>query len=342
MSQQTVTLSPSQSKLVAFEAIPYEAKTYSVKVDGLTGSFKAISPTVIYGIITNTKTGLPVAGALIRASKGLWGSPDYFASDYSTSTGDYRIENVLGANHIEVSASGYETAHRYFSSPVEEGEQLRINVALKPVAAPGQGVYTCNVYYCYLEGYEGSTLPSAWHSNWYSWCEWLVGYETNLITDYIKSQGLPVSMPIISIEKVKVPPEYLYENGLLKHATFFRDIISKKPSFLTTDLHICLGENNYQMPAMFVGYGTVMMRGWTLEQEIRAMEGEAFYSNMVYCELAHEFGHAFHLGHCAAKPCPMARQQITYTEWINMGKRLWFCDTHRPIFLDNWENRDFI
>lgn len=43
MAEQDVTLQPNESKLVSFEAIPHEAKTYQVSMDGLTGSFRAIS-----------------------------------------------------------------------------------------------------------------------------------------------------------------------------------------------------------------------------------------------------------------------------------------------------------
>lgn len=43
MAEQIVTLSPGESKLVSFEAVPHEPKTYQVSVDGLTGSFKAVS-----------------------------------------------------------------------------------------------------------------------------------------------------------------------------------------------------------------------------------------------------------------------------------------------------------
>ncbi len=39
MAEQTVTLQPSESKVVTFEATPHEAKTYQVSVNGLTGSF---------------------------------------------------------------------------------------------------------------------------------------------------------------------------------------------------------------------------------------------------------------------------------------------------------------
>jgi len=62
MAQQTVTLAPGESKTVSFTVTPTVAKTYSVSVDGLYGSFVAttvpvadirvenlvISPTVVY------------------------------------------------------------------------------------------------------------------------------------------------------------------------------------------------------------------------------------------------------------------------------------------------------
>lgn len=43
MAEQSVTLQPNESKLVSFEAIPHEARTYQVSVNGLTGSFRAIA-----------------------------------------------------------------------------------------------------------------------------------------------------------------------------------------------------------------------------------------------------------------------------------------------------------
>lgn len=39
MAQQTLTLAPGESQVVSFEVIPTVAKTYSVSVDGLYGSF---------------------------------------------------------------------------------------------------------------------------------------------------------------------------------------------------------------------------------------------------------------------------------------------------------------
>jgi len=48
MAEQSVTLNPGESKVISFEAIPREAKTYQVSVDGLTGAFTAISGPTFY------------------------------------------------------------------------------------------------------------------------------------------------------------------------------------------------------------------------------------------------------------------------------------------------------
>lgn len=42
MAEQNVSLQPGESKVVSFEATPYEARAYQVSVDGLTGVFKAV------------------------------------------------------------------------------------------------------------------------------------------------------------------------------------------------------------------------------------------------------------------------------------------------------------
>ncbi len=41
MAEQTVTLEPGESRAIAFEVVPDVAKTYSVSVDGLSGTFRA-------------------------------------------------------------------------------------------------------------------------------------------------------------------------------------------------------------------------------------------------------------------------------------------------------------
>ena len=77
VAQQTVTLAPGESKTVAFTVTPTAAKTYSVSVDGLYGSFVAttlpvadirveslvISPTEVY-------IGEPVTISVIATNYG--------------------------------------------------------------------------------------------------------------------------------------------------------------------------------------------------------------------------------------------------------------------------------
>lgn len=46
MAERTVTLTPGESKTVSFEVTPATAKTYSVSVDGLNGSFRATTAPV--------------------------------------------------------------------------------------------------------------------------------------------------------------------------------------------------------------------------------------------------------------------------------------------------------
>lgn len=50
MAEQTVTLNPSEAKVVVFEATPHEAKTYQVSVNGLAGSFTAKELALSYKI----------------------------------------------------------------------------------------------------------------------------------------------------------------------------------------------------------------------------------------------------------------------------------------------------
>jgi len=46
VAEQTVTLNPGETKIVSFEVTPSVAKTYSVSVDGLYGTFKATTAPV--------------------------------------------------------------------------------------------------------------------------------------------------------------------------------------------------------------------------------------------------------------------------------------------------------
>ncbi|GAJ04434.1 unnamed protein product, partial [marine sediment metagenome] len=58
MTEQNITLAPGESRSVSFEAIPQEAKTFQVAVNGLTGSFKATTPYPV--TISNMNIGSPI------------------------------------------------------------------------------------------------------------------------------------------------------------------------------------------------------------------------------------------------------------------------------------------
>ena len=49
MAEQSVTLNPGESRVVSFEVVPDVAKTYSVTVDGLSGTFVTIAPVDLIG-----------------------------------------------------------------------------------------------------------------------------------------------------------------------------------------------------------------------------------------------------------------------------------------------------
>lgn len=56
MAKQDVTLQPTESKAVTFEAIPHEARTYQVSVNGLTGSFTAVGLLISFTNPHHTRT----------------------------------------------------------------------------------------------------------------------------------------------------------------------------------------------------------------------------------------------------------------------------------------------
>lgn len=100
-----VTLSPGESKVVPFEVIPEEAKVYSVNVDGLTGSFRAVSPEVpvtnLYGGVTDAETGVGIEGVEITL--------DGFVT-HTVTGGVYAFEGVeIGSYTLTFLKAGYET-----------------------------------------------------------------------------------------------------------------------------------------------------------------------------------------------------------------------------------------
>lgn len=100
-----VTLSPGESKVVPFEVIPTEAKVYSVNVDGLTGSFRAVSPEVVltslYGYISDAETGSAITEVKVSLNSHIFNSDPY---------GNYWFENVEVRTYtLTFEKAGYET-----------------------------------------------------------------------------------------------------------------------------------------------------------------------------------------------------------------------------------------
>lgn len=132
MAEQSVTLNPGESKAVSFEAIPHEAKTYQVSVDGLSSSFKVIAAPLatLYGVVKDASTG----AALVGANVSLW-SPDggEFLLQTTTDSGNYRMENILPDNYMVVfRKDGYAIVTK--SVALKEGLN-ELNISLEPVAA---------------------------------------------------------------------------------------------------------------------------------------------------------------------------------------------------------------
>ena len=85
MAEQSVTLEPGESKTVSFKVTPTEAKTYSVSVDGLTGTFRATEEAV---------ADIRVEDLTITPSEVMVGEPvsiSVVATNYGTAAGTKNI-----------------------------------------------------------------------------------------------------------------------------------------------------------------------------------------------------------------------------------------------------------
>ena len=134
MAEQSLTLQPAESKLVSFEAIPHEARTYIVRVNGLTGSFKAIAlppppppppppPTSISGVFT--LDGVPMGGIYVFVHP-LY-SLRVIASTYTDSRGRYSITGVDPFSMVKRGAYGIYGAEVDFN--LKAGQAITINLA---------------------------------------------------------------------------------------------------------------------------------------------------------------------------------------------------------------------
>ena len=153
----------------------------------------------------------------------------------------------------------------------------------------------------------------------------------------MQQQGISGGMPLVSVEAFEMDSTY-FSGNTLKKSTLI-DALELLPSWADSDVQVVVGSWNAGTSASAIGTTTFMYLA-SIEADVKAMEGDPRprYTNRVYCHLAHELGHVFGCAqHCANKPCPMAGQYLTYTEWVTMGRMLWFCDTHRQLFLNKWQ-----
>ncbi|HUV56459.1 MAG TPA: hypothetical protein VMV84_04430 [Dehalococcoidales bacterium] len=113
MAEQSVTLDPGESKLVSFEAIPHEARTYQVKVDGLTGSFKAMAPPESSALLTSYQQALNEA---YLAVEGGYPSNWVMIPGYGLQSASAAIPQLEGLMTVEAIAIGMiaSAADRYF------------------------------------------------------------------------------------------------------------------------------------------------------------------------------------------------------------------------------------
>jgi len=85
MAEQSVTLEPGESRAISFEVTPTIAKTYSVTVDGLSGTFRATTVPV---------ADIRVENLVISPSEVMVGEPvtiSVTAINYGTATGTKKI-----------------------------------------------------------------------------------------------------------------------------------------------------------------------------------------------------------------------------------------------------------
>lgn len=204
---------------------------------------------------------------------------------------------------------------------------------------PPTDTYTIGIYYTYLKADKGSTSLYRWRADWDSWCKAIVDMQTNLLVRYLRNQGIAdADVRRIFVNEYASPVSYDF-------ATWdFPKDIAKLPGYGTVDLHIAVA-SDYVYPGRGVcyrGYRTLLVNGALAEQQMKIMLGQ-YGSEAKFCwTLVHEIGHSFGLDHCSAGNywCPMSEApNVSYSEWVSMGKMLKFCDAHRNQLYTNWIGR---
>ena len=132
MAQQTVALAPGESKTVSFEVTPPVAKSYSVSVNGLTGSFKATSHGVTRSWkVTEADTGVPIEGVRVAINGTI---------AYTDASGNVSFSNlIIGKTYIVEFTSPY-FARQVFSLTPTVAEVEVVNVQLYPIPLPPVGL----------------------------------------------------------------------------------------------------------------------------------------------------------------------------------------------------------
>lgn len=270
-------------------------------------------------------SGSGTATDLTNASPYLAGTPVVIEA---VATAGYHFVNWTAPAGTFADANAARTT---FTMPAQN---VTVTANCAPAGDSSSLVYNLAAYYVYPTGSLGS---SANFPDWQSRVTAAVEYEANLITAYVQQHGISGGMPLVSVEAFEMDSTYFSGNTLEKPTLI--NALKLLPSWANSDVQVVVGSWDADTNACAMGT-TAFMYLATIEADVKAMEGnpEPIYENRVYCQLAHEFGHVFGCAqHCANKPCPMAQQYISYTEWVNMGQMLWYCDTHRTLFLNKWQ-----
>lgn len=125
MAEQQLTLEPGESKVVTFEAVPHEAKTYQVAVDGLSGSFRAMAVPNIK-LISLTWDATP---PFDTGSRHIW---TVSMKNLSTGRLTYQLEMYMNGRHfMGYTANLYAGEVRKCSQPYTFGTEGTYTLTIK-------------------------------------------------------------------------------------------------------------------------------------------------------------------------------------------------------------------
>jgi len=121
MAEQSITLNPGESRVVSFEVTPQEARIYQVSVNGLTGSFKALS-TNLSGLITDRLDNSKIVGAKVALGSLItYTDINGLYAFYGLATGSY--SGLVEKDHYHPLA---------FTAQIVSGEN-RLGLSIDPI-----------------------------------------------------------------------------------------------------------------------------------------------------------------------------------------------------------------